>query len=244
MHASPNSEAFFLAATLVETLHEHFASTPADKGSTCLCLCDLLPDPFAVVPLADTAGDGALGLVHLPMSQTFHPCHSLPSRCASRLVCDCKSSLSAAHRWASLAAICSTFSCLLPWVDACRRVPAVGHIKTCAIADFLCDLPAREPFYVWCFTDGSFYPPTAAAPACLGWACVFFHPHSSGVSWVADGVPLELHDPGAPLSAYIAECTALLAAEIISATALLAHAVHFRSDCQAALAVLQGPTQA
>ena len=93
---------------------------------------------------------------------------------------------------------------------------------------------------VWCYTDGSFTPPSADAACRLGWAVLFYIPETWDILCAWGAVPPELLGPDKQASAFVAECYALLVGGLLSVSTFSACRLHFFSDCQSALTVVSG----
>ena len=91
-----------------------------------------------------------------------------------------------------------------------------------------------------CYTDGSFYPPQGEHPARAGWAFIMLHPGSCSTSWSAGQVPSLSSGSEHKLSAYIAECYAMIMAYMTAALRFSHLGIDFRGDCQAAIGIAQG----
>ena len=91
-----------------------------------------------------------------------------------------------------------------------------------------------------CFTDGSFIPATASSPARAGWSCIFFNRQLCTCDIIAGSLPgwcVAGHDG---LSAFKAECCALIVAFWLGTSVAQGASFSIFSDCQAALAIAQG----
>ena len=91
-----------------------------------------------------------------------------------------------------------------------------------------------------CYTDGSFYPPSVRTPARAGWAVIFVVPHLHKTAWTAGAVPAYEPTGSGQLSAYTAECFALAIVHLYTALRFAHCAVIYKSDCQAAVGIVQG----
>ncbi|CAE7670846.1 unnamed protein product [Symbiodinium sp. CCMP2456] len=132
--------------------------------------------------------------------------------------------------------------CLLSWEATCAAVPAIQRRwKHDVLAK--CSPCVHGTQDIWCYTDGSFTPPQAGSPSKLGWACVFVQPSTGRVRCAWGAVPQYLEPNMHDGSAHIAECFALTAGSLICSAALHGAAVHFLSDCQAALQAFDGSSQ-
>ena len=96
------------------------------------------------------------------------------------------------------------------------------------------------PEGVSCFTDGSYTPGrTGEAPLC-GWSCVFFDKARKVCDVVSGQIPPWSCEEDGCLSAFRAECWALVVALWLGVSALQGEAFTILSDCQSALAIAQG----
>ena len=91
-----------------------------------------------------------------------------------------------------------------------------------------------------CYTDGSYYPPSDRAPERAGWAVIFIAPLLQKGAWIAGAVPALDPQDNQQLSAYTAECCALAIAHLYTALRFAHCAVVYKSDCQAAVGIVQG----
>ncbi|CAE7805203.1 Shprh [Symbiodinium sp. KB8] len=227
-------QAFMLAATLVDTLSEHFAvkqfsslhapcKPRSDTSSSQVCLNDLCPERNLALPIA------------LPPSRVGVPPHTIARH---RVLCVGNTPLG--FNVADLSQLLHGVTSLAAWPVAARLVPALGAFEGPKLKDFVQNLGGGSTADIWCFTDGSFFPSNPSRSARLGWAALFFQPDTFACGWAAGHVDTELlGGPGRP-SAFVSECVALGAAQLISAIELTHATIHFRSDCQAALAAIAG----
>ncbi|CAE7773963.1 unnamed protein product [Symbiodinium sp. CCMP2592] len=221
---------FFLAATLVDTLVEHFAVKghgSRSDGPRALSLCDLVAPPR----------DDLLAW-SIPLWQV--PClsHRLASA-LDKLPCPEPLSIGPLNLGFNAAALRDLLQqpCLLAPVSALQRfATAQDRAKIAASRSFADDLQGEV---LHCFTDGSFTPPSHGSPALCGWACVFVHPRCAAAGVVSGTVPQALL-AGDETSAFVAECCALIAALRISACYLDTTPLVFGVDCLAALGLADG----
>ena len=129
---------------------------------------------------------------------------------------------------------------LVTWSQAKSAVPDLRPFSLSGILAWIQLHYGDAPPNVCCFTDGSFFPSSDSRPPRLGWACLFVHPATRSASCAWGGVPDDLLDTQAGVSAYTSECAALLAANLLATTHLRHSTVAYLSDCQAALAALGG----
>ena len=231
--AQPCSQAFFLAATLLDTLAEHFQQTPLT-----LRLGNLLPpvaqehttsspqdidfwsDCSRELPSAPWSALDFPELNELPAHQTI--CFgSLSTGLCPKQVFDL---LQPPTRLATLGeALCRLSQADVTFLRA-------QHFKG---SDFVDDS-------LHCFADGSFFKVLAGRLDVMAWACLFVCPHS-GVSGLVSGlVPPDIAGSSGPASAYVAECYALAIAVWVGATTFHHRPFCVRSDCQSAVSILQG----
>ena len=109
------------------------------------------------------------------------------------------------------------------------------------------DMQLHQASDLLCYTDGSYVPPTADAPPCLGWACAFFQPSLSDDAFeaclgIASGSIPDWVGVDQKPSAYMAECLALSFGAWLSARNFPGRDVTFLSDCVAALGVAEATT--
>ncbi|CAE7235584.1 unnamed protein product, partial [Symbiodinium necroappetens] len=130
-----------------------------------------------------------------------------------------------------------------PPFEASDFEPLLSDVRAVDLQHFASQLRGQNLPGIWCFTDGSFYAAKATQPAFLGWACLFLQPDTFSLSWAAGRVDLELFGDHSQPSAFLSECIALMAAQLLSATEFVHVPVHFRSDCQAALSAMLGQAQ-
>ncbi|CAE7601954.1 unnamed protein product, partial [Symbiodinium necroappetens] len=91
-----------------------------------------------------------------------------------------------------------------------------------------------------CYVDGSYTPATRSGGALLGWACVFIDVALLCVSIVSGPAPPWFLDLSVAPSAFVAECMVLTAATWVGCTAFHGQSIHFLSDCQSAIRVAAG----
>ena len=219
--AQPDSTAFYMASTLLETLGRSVHSPPTVRTPVPLSLDRLIPATTTPVGLRDhlrvcarqPVWSKPLFIGQTPLGFSFEAIKDL------------------------LDAACLT----QPWSAASRLSHFLRETSMQAVLDFTFQLSATPRCsQVWCFTDGSFKATAPEHPNCLGWACVFMHPHSGTVRCAFGAVPTDLGYSTSGGSAYDAECCALLAGAIVSLHAFSSEEVHFMSDCQSALGAASG----
>ncbi|CAE7388909.1 unnamed protein product [Symbiodinium microadriaticum] len=130
-----------------------------------------------------------------------------------------------------------------PPFEATDFEPLLTGVRAVDLQNFARQLRGQNSPDIWCFTDGSFYAAKATQPALLGWACLFLQPDTFSLSWAAGRVDPEFFGDRMLPSAFLSECIALMAAQLLSAIEFANVPVHFRSDCQAALSVMLGQAQ-
>ena len=133
-------------------------------------------------------------------------------------------------------------SAICSWAAALRTVPGLRVFgpRISAFARSLAEIASPD---IWCFTGGSYFPRNSGSAEKLGWAALFLQPDTFACGWAAGCVDTDTFGKPGQLSAYVSECVALGAAQLISAVELTHAVVHFRSDCQAALAAVAGQIQ-
>ena len=230
--------AMFLAATLIETLLEHFQgvdilfharSNTQLNGRFSLPLGDLIPD-------ADMHGTSIWPRFLQPRRFTMPPVPSGPESCESLYIGD----MALGFTLSDIESLVHAPVALVGAEEAVQLCPALQHWTPSFFRQSLYQLqPACPPGDLICYTDGSFTPsPRVSVPLC-GWACIFIDPHALRMSISFGACPNELCSP-THFSAYVGECTALLAAALISTTAYQWTTVHFYTDCVAATAAAAG----
>ena len=223
----------FLAATLLDTLVEHFQQTPLT-----LSLGNLVP-AAAQAQTADSSWDvdfwsdcsrelpsapwSALDLPELNKIPAQQPiCFgSLSTGLYPKQVLDL---LQPPTRLATL----GEAVCRLPQVDV--TFLRAQHFQG---SDFVDDS-------LHCFADGSFFKVLAGRIDVMAWACLFVCPLTGASGLVSGLVPSAVAGMGGPASAYVAECYALMIAVWVGATTFHHRPFCMRSDCQAAVNILQG----
>ena len=250
--------AMFLAATLIETLVEHFGESMPDqmhsqtqevvaaaRRRTVLSL-DVLVN--CAGPSASVAGvaEGARSArdaypTPFPGSPSFLALHPLPT-----LELDCLPPAAPVlfgetplgFSWLDVTQLLHLDPLLRPW----DSFFTAAHPRTQRIQEAIAGLAEEMTRNcILCYTDGSFFPSSEESPARLGWACIFVDPLHARCAWVAGPVPDWLLAGEQP-SAYSAECVALLIGQIIAAVADRADPITFRSDCQSAVGIVSGQT--
>ena len=128
------------------------------------------------------------------------------------------------------------FRCLS--VQDCLGV--LGEDKLSRFRSLIVDEGQSLPAGLVCFTDGSFIPATASSDAKAGWSCIFFNRQLCTCDIIAGSLPgwcVAGHDG---LSAFKAECCALIVALWLGTSVSQGASFRIFSDCQAALAIAQG----
>ena len=220
----------YLAATLLDTLAEHFSSanegqddlqTCADKVTVrTLSLCDSLPHTKASAPPTlptPLSTDAIFGRLRFP-DQTMQ-LGGVSLGFTGRQ----------AYLFMQPAVRFGTFSELTALLPGTRAA---------ALRDGL-PAPAGSTRLL-CYVDGSFTPAANQKPCLLGWSCIFTDPAYASVSIVSGAAPSWFHALDVDPCAFVAECFALTAAVWVGSTAFWGRHVTYRSDCQAALQVASG----
>ncbi|CAE7215539.1 unnamed protein product, partial [Symbiodinium sp. KB8] len=231
--AAPRSEAYFLAATLLETLIEYFREKPLQ-----ILLAPRVPCGSALPSSACKLG--AAFWQDLSLSIRPAPWNTRDSanlHGVDRASHVCIGSLSLEVTFGQL------FSFLQPSVE----LEPVGSFL-CRMSQGDVALLRRHVFQssdfdgcgLHCFTDGSFSSGTSTNGACQAWACFFLCPLTGAAGAVTGSVPDFMLERQSSGSAYNAECCALAAAVWISITFFHHCQVVIRSDCQAALGIPLG----
>ena len=222
----------YLAATLLDTLVEHFSNTDeasadldtrADEPQICtLSLCDSLPHTKAVAPPALPAPlntDVVFGRLSLSSPDQIMHLGGVSLGFTGRQ----------AYLFMQPAVRFGTLSELI------ALLPSKGAT---ALSDGL-PAPVGDPCLT-CYVDGSYTPSTSQQPYLLGWSCIFTDPAHASVSIISGAAPPWFHALAVDPSAFVAECVALTAAVWVGSTAFWGRHVTYRSDCQAALQVASG----
>ncbi|CAE7346087.1 MFP1 [Symbiodinium microadriaticum] len=246
LQASDN-RAMFLAATLLDTLVEHFAASPvataseADElfGATTtrpvLHLDELVPlgheDPSPNTFASSVASQPALPPL-LDLKPISASAASISTSSQPVLI----GATPLGFAWNDLGSLFDFHPETKPW----SAFFPVQHPKSRQVQAAMQILREDHPAgQVYCYTDGSFYPGTATRPAALGWACMFVDATHGRCAWVAGPVPAWLLSEERP-SAFLAECAALIFGKVIAATVQRTFGLIFRSDCQAAIGIAAG----
>ena len=121
------------------------------------------------------------------------------------------------------------------------------------LSDLLAALPTRQAHSLrasvpapgnerglLCYVDGSYTPARHSEGALLGWACIFIDVTLLCISVVSGPAPPWFPDLSVAPSAFVAECLALTAAIWVGCTAFHGQTLHFLSDCQSAIQVAAG----
>ena len=236
----PQCQAFFLAATLIETLSES-----DDFGYDPSATCQNSPRTISLdflVPLGDVAfpdnrGSGAQWPAEIP-----HIPFSLPSLCGSIEPEQCLyvGGVSLGFTLADIQRLLQAKTSAMGISTAQGLCALSGSWTASLFAKHITALRSScKPGELLCYTDGSFTPGCRASPALCGWACVFIDPYACQISVMAGPC-----DPAILasdlLSAYTGECSGLMAAALASLVSFRWRVVHFLSDCTSALAVASG----
>ena len=99
---------------------------------------------------------------------------------------------------------------------------------------------ADLPDGVVCYTDGSFSPGVQGGEQLCGWSCVFIHRNQRVCDVVSGQVPAWFKTVEGCLSAFQAECWALVVALWLGVSSLQGADFTIMSDCQSALAIARG----
>ena len=246
----PDSQAFFLAATLLETLLEHFAfSEQTDVAHVLDGISSDIPQEGA---------QHALGKTHLSLSSCIPcvvcppllhtggiPCTRLPYLQALSLF----PAQQPAHfghtdlgfTWRELSDFLSLTPHFDTWEEVFGEAVCIAKATPPLLNDALRQLAGDTPRgHLCCFTDGSFFPPRDGIAAQTGWAALFVDPHEGLFSISSGEIFADLLGPHDTLSAYQAECCALAMAATSAVLAFSGREIHFYSDCVAALGAAQG----
>ena len=236
----PHCQAFYLASTLLETLCEHFAEIGVVTSATGgrpkpVQLCSLLP--YGAAPPGDaTCKDPSWPKAVPANSFTLPPA-----------VAFAETRTPFHFAGMSLRFTLEDARCLVQAGVPVRSISEVrgrcslpGHWNENFFQSQLQDLrTACTQGELLCYTDGSFTPASSARAALCGWACVFIDPHAYHLSALFGAVDFKVCPSDSP-SAYLGECSGLLAAALASIAAYQWRPVHFLSDCTSALAAASG----
>ena len=237
----PDCQAFFLAATLLEALTEHFAElqgpdvTSETPPAMLLDASRSTPCAICIDSLLGVDADLPRRIVTVNLS--------LAPKEASRYHELCIGSTPLGFRACDLVGLVRGRTSLNSWSEATDFEPLLTGVRVVDLQNFARQLRGQNSPDIWCFTDGSFYAAKATQPALLGWACLFLQPDTFSLSWAAGRVDPEFFGDRMLPSAFLSECIALMAAQLLSAIEFANVPVHFRSDCQAALSAMLGQAQ-
>ena len=129
---------------------------------------------------------------------------------------------------------------------AFRTISLAQGIKTFpakaakALAEFTAVDAQCFPAGKVCYTDGSFIPADGTETAKCGWACIFVDRQARTVDMISGTIPQWCEGEDTVLSAFRAECWALVVALWIGTAVWQGQAFTVLSDCQAALAIAEG----
>ena len=231
---------YFLAATLLETLVEHFnaLTSPLEgavansQSSQPRAACrshtkvPLLLDPVIPKPCAEILAS--------------FPCPGKPSHLAK-----------ASDSYARVQI--GNTPCGFTWGDVDALLNFRFDLRTFADLEAICPQRAEEvlaaipslvtessPAKWFCYTDGSFYAARDKQVARLGWAFILVEPQLRFFAWLSGPVPDWVVKEVSQISAYHAECFALLLAHVCAAVQFNDCSIVFRSDCQSAVGLANG----
>ena len=236
----PQCQAFFLAATLLETLREYFedrgtVASPVRSQPEQVRLCSLIPYGAAPSAAAPRTGPDWPGTI--PANPFAFPpaATSIATGCPFRFA------------GLTLGFTLGDAHCLLQAHVPAHSIPDArcrGAFPSHWNADFfqshLLGLQtACKQGELICYTDGSFTPASPTQVALCGWARAFIDPHARQMSVLFGACDLRICPSDCP-SAYLGECSGLLAAALASTAIYQWRPVHFLSDCTSALAVASG----
>ena len=227
----PDFEGFFLAATLLEALSEHFSLQPLP-----LSLDVFVPDEDTVsTPVTQGSIWQHLSLrVRLhPWSPQDHPFLAGVDASEPLQV----GPLSLGVTVGQLVAFMQPAVALDPLGPVLCSLPQGDVTFLSQRSSRTIDFESRE---LHCFTDGSFYPATETGRSRQTWACFFVCPLSGAVGALSGSTPDCISGAQEIASAYGAECCALTAAIWLGMTVFHQRPLVIRSDCQAAIGVITG----
>ncbi|OLP98061.1 hypothetical protein AK812_SmicGene19515 [Symbiodinium microadriaticum] len=232
--SDPRCAAFAVAIATLEVLFQHHGTPPAGcrRLSKIISLDQTCPHP------GQAAGEGGLCPLVPPIPrgpdwdyEQFVQPYAAKDFAGIPLPCTI----------ADLLVFFASAPPLLAW----QRLGVSHAVRKCLNLDALHRLCADHALpqqcrHILCFTDGSFHPPSPTGVAKAGWACVFIEPLTCTCSCAYGSYPDWLLQPSECLSAYLAECAALVFAGLIATGAFRQASVCFLSDCQAALGIASG----
>ncbi|CAE7817460.1 unnamed protein product [Symbiodinium sp. CCMP2592] len=252
--SDPANEAFFRAATLLEVLAEHFAegsatstvnlSVAPDRRPTQILLFESLA--FDRVPSelqANGHEESRLPLVH--WKRGLRPHGSVHATCDifgadyDRRLAFGDVPLPFTPR--QLHQLFRPDFCTLSIADCLDALqPSQRHILR-----RLVDQPEDSlPWDLVCYTDGSFVPSDGTRSSRAGWACIFLHRTRQECDIISGTLPSWCVTEDSDLSAFKAECCALVVALWLGTSVTAGVPFTILSDCQAAVAIANGEAAA
>ena len=236
---SEDSPAMFLAATLMDTLFEHFVTAAAvpSSGLTETARAQRYSLPLcALMPVTDRRNEPSWPRFLQPSRFQLPP--GISRLAANEPICLGAMPLG----FAAVDPECLVHAPVIlnDIADAVNICPSLKRWGPSTLRSYLGTLQsACQPGDIICYTDGSYTPGTGHCQPLCGWACIFIDPHTFRMS-VSFGACPVLQGSSDRLSAYLGECSALLAAALVSTNAYQWKTVHFHSDCVAAITATAG----
>ena len=228
------ARALFLAATLLETLVEHFGETPLR-----LSLCRTIPKsiPHPATAQSTESFSPWRDLSHMPVPTPWCP-SDLPElgRCSP----GDNIRFGALSAGVSPAQVLQLLQPGTHLVSLGATLCALSQTDVAFLSNQRCHDSDFENSNLHCFADGSFFKASGGCGAVMAWACFYICPRTGASGVVSGLVPAELAAASGAASAFVAECFALAAAAWIGATMFHHQPLCIRTDCQAALGIFLG----
>ncbi|CAE7729788.1 unnamed protein product, partial [Symbiodinium necroappetens] len=237
----PESRAFFLAATLVETLSEHFQSEAQARqyATTAVVVADGGRQTLSLesaLPLRPEESKFYTGSIQAATLDCLPALRSLPSDDAAKF-----GGTDLGFTWGQLVEFLTIQPRFETWEAFFGEEDVIPHADPPSLHVAMSRLAqTTADRLLCCYTDGSFFPARANAPPKAGWSVIFVDPHQ-GTFAISAGPLLEpLLGQGVQISPYQAECCALAVAATTSVLSFADRPIRFLSDCTAALGAAQG----
>ena len=226
---------FFLAATLIETLMEHFDDVTA-------------PHISCIPPIVSTSDVRVVGVAPATLSLSQLVPASIARPLSSRR---CPFALQVGGRPQSEEVCVGGSLCGFTWGAVQELLELTFKLSDLSaysgLHEFAHALPhaihSLSPHHngsLLCYTDGSFFPAKNASKEALGWAFILICPETHRLVCSTGPVPDWAVAESDRASAFLAECFALLMAYLCTAINFAQFNVVFRSDCQAAIGIAEG----
>ena len=225
---------FFLAATLLDTLVEHFTEIRKATEDEVVSHAPITQARMLHLDgLIDFAGSVSVGPVR---GYSGYILSVLASKPPGEVVSIGSTPLG--FTWGELSELLRPSSLLF----ACTHLASAINLCFEELVHQLRALSSDvQRGHLICYTDGSFYPRTPSQHEALGWAVIFLDPHLCQMSYAAGAVPKWAVQDSTCTSAYLTECYALLIAKLIATQSFSCdQRVLFRGDCQSAVGIVEG----